>query len=87
MAVWHSPGDLYYWFVTVFSGDLTIFFGIMLIVIAGLAGMFRMSPLVTGISFSLFAILMSAYIGNIYLLVIVIVALSLGWTIARIYNR
>lgn len=83
---WHSPFDLYYWFVNVFAGDLTVFFAIAFLVIAALAGMFRMPSSVTGISFALFITLMAVHVGSIFLLIVVIIAILLALTLARLFR-
>lgn len=83
---WHPPFDLYHWFVNVFAGDINVFLAVSFIVIAALAGMFRMAGTVVGAVFGLFVILLSVYMGSITLLVVVIVALILGWLIARLFR-
>lgn len=81
---WHQPFDLYYWFVNVFAGSITLFLAISFLVIGALAGMFRMPTIVTGIMFGMFVIMLSAYTGTLYILVLLVIAMIIGWTIARL---
>ena len=82
----HQPFDLYYYFVNVFAGNMTIFLAISFMAIAVLGGMFRMSGMVIGSIFALFVIMLVVYLGNLYLIVVVIVALILGWTLSRLFR-
>lgn len=82
----HQPFDLHYWFVNVFAGDMTIFLTIAFIAIAVIGGMFRMGGPLMGSIFALFVVMFALYLGNIYLIVIVIVALVLGWTLSRFFR-
>lgn len=82
----HSPFDLQYWFVNVLAGSMTLFLAIAFLVIAALAGMFRMPNIITGVMFGLFIIMLSAYTGTLYLLVILVAALLIGWWIARLFK-
>jgi len=82
----NQPFDLYYWFVTTLSGNLTIFLGLAMLAIAGLGAMFRMPNMVLLASFALFAVILNAYVGVILTLVIVVGGLILYWGIARIFR-
>ena len=82
----HSPFDLYYWFVQTFAGNMTIFLAISFILIASMTAMFRMTGSIAGIMFGLFVILLAAYVGNIYLLIIVVAAIIVGWTLSRLFK-
>lgn len=84
--VWHSPGDLYFWWVNVFAGSMTMFLAIAFLVIAILAGMFRMPTLIVGVMFGLFIIMLSAYTGTLVLVVLLIAGISIGWIIARFFR-
>lgn len=81
---WHQPFDLYYWFVNVFAGSMTMFLAISFLIIAMMAAMFRMSVLVIGIVFTLFMILLAAVTGEMYILVIMVAGLIIGWSVSRI---
>lgn len=82
--VWHQPFDLYYWFVNVFAGSLPMFLAIALLVIASITAMFRMSTLITGVLFLTFILMMSVAItGTYYIVALFLVALIIGWAVAR----
>lgn len=81
---WHSPFDLYYWFVNVFAGNMTIFLAIAFIVIASMAAMFRMPAMIVGLFFSMFIIMLSVSTGNLVILVLVIIGLIIGWSLSRL---
>lgn len=83
---WHNPFDLYYWFVNVFAGSMPIFLAIAFLFVASMSALFRMPTIITGIFFSLFIILLSAVTGNLYVLVILVIALVIGWSIARLFR-
>ena len=79
----HQPFDLYYWFVNVFAGSLEIFLAIAFVTIAFLSGTFRMPPIITGVSFALFVVMLGVISGNLLLLVLIIIAIIIGWIFAR----
>ena len=81
-----KPFDFYTWWVNTFAGDMQIFLAIAFLVMAGLAGYFRMATLTFGMLFALFVIILAPYVGGIYVLVIIIVGLILGWWIARMFR-
>ena len=82
--VWHSPGDLQYWFLNVFAGDITIFLAIAFIFIAAMTAMFRMPTIITGLMFALFVIMLSVYTGSLAILVLVVLGLIIGWSLTRL---
>lgn len=84
--VWHSPFDLQYWFVNVLAGDMTMFLAIAFLVIAVMAGMFRMPTIITGVMFALFIILLAVETQTLILLVILVIAVVVGWSIARYFK-
>lgn len=81
---WHEPFDLYYWFVNVFAGSMSIFLAIIFIVIAAMAGMFRMPTLIVGIMFALFIIMEATVMGNLFTLVLFVIGLVIAWALARL---
>lgn len=83
---YHSPFDLYYWFVQTFAGSTTIFFGIALVVMAMIAGMFRMSSNVLAIMFGLFIVMFATYTQDLYLVVLILAAWFVGWSIVRYFK-
>ena len=84
--VWHSPFDLQYWFVNVLAGDMTMFLAIAFLVIAVMAGMFRMPTIITGVMFALFIILLAVETQTLILLVILVIAVVVGWSIERYFK-
>lgn len=83
--VYHSPFDLYYWFVTVFAGSMTMFMAIAFLFIAMMGAMFRMPALIVGISFALFVIMMATYFGvGLLIIVMVIAAFAIMWVLSRL---
>ena len=83
---YHSPFDLYYWFVQTFAGSIEIFFAISFVIIAMMAGMFRMASSVVAIMFGLFIVIFAYYTQNIYLVVIIAAAWFLGWSLVRFFK-
>lgn len=83
---WHQPFDLYYWFVNVFAGSMTMFLAIAFLVIAVLAATFRMPTIIIGMAFALFIIMLAAFTGNLFILVIIVIALVVGWAISRFFR-
>jgi hypothetical protein len=84
--MWHSPFDLYYWMVTVLAGSMTMFLALAFLTIAGMTAMFRLPTMITALMFGLFIIMLSVYTGTFYLLVILIAALVIGWSVARLFR-
>jgi hypothetical protein len=79
----HQPFDLYYFFVNVFAGNLTIFLTISFAVIAAMAGMFRMPNIITGVFLALFIIMLGVTSGNLLVLVLLVAGIIIGWTFVR----
>lgn len=86
LMVFHQPFDLYYWFVNVFAGSLPMFLAIAFITIAVLSAMFRFSVLLVGLFFALFVVMLSVATGEIYILVLLIFALIIGWIVSRLFR-
>jgi len=84
---YHSPFELYHWWVTTFAGNISIFLAIALIGMTSLAALFRMPVLVIGMMFSLFIIMLSTYFQNFYIIVAVIGGLVVGWILIRLLSR
>ena len=81
---WIEPLNLEYWLVNVFSGSPDIFTFISFIFIASMAAYFKMMNLITLMMFVLFAVLMSQYLGGVYLIVALLVGLVGAYQIGRI---
>lgn len=85
--VLHLPLDLYYWFVTVFAGNLTIFMALAFLALTGLSALFRLPNEALFISFALFVLMLSIYLEALAILVLLIAGLGIGWIIAKIWTR
>lgn len=85
--MWTSPFDLYTIFVIWFAGNTTIFLAIAFAVIAGMSAMFRMPNVITGVMFLLFILMIGILAGNLYIVVILILAIVVGWTISRLFKQ
>jgi hypothetical protein len=84
---WHSPFDLYYWFVNVFAGSMEVFLAIAFLVIAALSGMFRMPNIITGMMFAAFVIMLSASVDvPMFVLVLLFIAIMIGYSLARLFK-
>jgi hypothetical protein len=81
---WHLPFDLYYWFVNVLAGSLTLFLAIAFLVIASMAAMLRMPTIMVGMFFALFVTMLSIMTGTIYILVLLVAAVIVGWLVVRL---
>ena len=81
-----QPLDLYNSLVTTLSGSLTIFLALALLAIAGLSAMFRMSGVITLVSFALFVVLLAAVTGNLFILVMIVTGLLVFWGISKIFR-
>jgi hypothetical protein len=79
----HQPFDLYYWFVNVFAGNLTLFLAMAFFVIASLTAMFRMPTIIVGMFFALFILMLSIITGTLNLLVLLVIGMIVGWTFTR----
>ena len=78
-----QPLELDYWLVNVFSGSWDIFLFVAIVLIAGLAGRFRMSNLAFGMSLLLFALLLAPF----YSWIIVITILLVGLIVFTLTSR
>ena len=85
--MYHSPFDLMYWFVNVLAGNMTIFLTIAFGVIAIMSGRFRMPNIITGFAFLLFVIMLSVTVGNLYIFALFILAIVVGWIVARFFKN
>ena len=83
--MWIEPLKLETWFINVLAGSSDIFLALALFFIFGMAGYFRMSPLITFFMLAMFLIMFSNYIVS-YLLVIILVfgGLIVGFWISKL---
>jgi len=88
MAAWLEPLKLETIFMNVFAGDPQFFIVISIIVIASLAGFFRMTTLTLFFMLGLFLLMFSGFAMD-YLVVLfaVIAGLAIGFSVSKIYVR
>lgn len=80
-----EPLELQYWLVNVLSGSTLIFTMISLIAISSLAAYFRMSNTATLMMLMLFGLMMSAFLGNwLVIIIIVIGGMVTFWGLSKI---
>lgn len=84
MANFYEPLNLQYWLMNVFAGSSEIFFFVFIILISGLAARFKMNNLVFLVSLGLFSVLMSNFIGGIFLIAVLIAGLLTFIGISRV---
>jgi len=82
-----EPLNLYYWLVTTFSGNLTIFLALAFLVIAALSAMFRMPNIITFVGVGLFIIMLSTFVGNILILFLVVAGIVIFWQLAKMFAK
>ncbi len=87
MATFREPLELQYWLTNVFSGSLELFFFLFIILISGMAATFKMSNFTFMLFIGLFAVLMSQFIGGIYVLAVLIAGLITFVGIARVVKN
>ena len=74
--------------LNVFSGTPEIFTAVALVVLAGLAGYFRMNMLSMFFMFGTFLLMFSAYTSpSIILFILIIAGISIGMIISKIVGR
>jgi hypothetical protein len=78
-----APLNLEYLLINTLAGTTMIFVGLALLFIVIYAGKFRMSGSVLGMIIALFGILLMAWAGWLYVIVIIIGGLLVGYTISR----
>ncbi len=79
-----EPLDLQLLLLNSFAGTTEIFTFVAIIVISVLAGMFRMNNKVYLAMIALFGVMLSEFIGGLYILIILFAGLIIFWAIARI---
>ena len=85
---WINPLDLQTLLVNTLAGNYEIFIGLSLIFFAGMAAYFRMQNEIALVLIALFFVIMTPYIGNAYLIAVIIFAtLLIYFAIARIVKN
>ena len=88
MVDWIEPLALQTWLQNVFAGTPEIFITIALLVIATMAGYFRMTSAGLFFMLALFLIMMSSFISSpLIVLMIVIAGLLIGYTMSRVFGQ
>ena len=82
-----EPLDLQYILVNTFAGTVNIFIFISMLVIAVLAGRFRMPNIIVLTMFGLFAIFLASYINGLYAFVVIITGLVTFYSIGRLIKN
>ena len=82
-----NPMDFERIFVTIVAGSPDIFTFLFILFISGLGAYFRMDSKIMMIMYLIFGIVMSTYIGAIYVLIILIVGIITFYSISRMFNR
>lgn len=85
---WIQPLEIETWVINVFAGSPDIFGAIAIMVIASLAGFFRMSAISMFFMLTIFFLMFSGYIGmNFLVLFGLIGGLLAGYWISKIVSR
>ena len=79
-----APFNLSYLLINVFAGSSMIFIGIALLAIAAFAGKMRMPNVIFGMIIALFGILMMSYAGWLYVIVLIVGGLLMGYVLSRL---
>jgi hypothetical protein len=79
-----QPLDLKYWLINTLSGSAEIFIFLSYIFIAVMAAKFRMNGFITLMMIGLYTVIMSQYIGGIYMLICVLAGLVSFVAISRV---
>ena len=89
MAAWLEPLKLETWFMNVFAGNPDYFMIISLLVIAGMAGFFRMTTIGLFFMLGLFLFMFSEYTASSPMLAFfaIIAGLVVGYVVSRLWDR
>ena len=82
-----DPFDFHRIFVSILAGSPDVFTFILIMLVSGLGAYFRMDSKVMMIIYLVAGIVMSTYIGAIYVLIILIVGIITFYSVARMFNR
>lgn len=83
---WIEPLELETWFVQVFSGSIDIFTALAILMIAGMAGYFRMPLMIMFLMIGIFFLMFASFISSPMLLLIALFGgLAIGYTISKIF--
>ena len=82
-----DPFDFERIFVSILSGSPDIFTFLFIVLVSGLGAYFKMDDKIMMIMYLIFGIVMSTYIGAIYVLIILIVGIITFYSIGKMFNR
>lgn len=82
-----NPMDLERIFVVILAGSPEIFTALLFIIISALSAYFKMDNKVVMVMYLISGIIMSVYIGAIYVLIILIVGIITFYSVSRMFNR
>jgi len=83
---WIEPLALKTWIISVFSGDPEIFTAVALLVIASMAGYFRMNTVTTFFMVGIFLLMFSGFIApSLLILISILGGLALGYFVSRLF--
>ena len=82
-----DPFDFERIFISILAGSPEIFTAIFIVFISGLGAYFRMDSKIMMVMYLVFGIVMSVYIGAIYVLIIIIIGIVTFYSISRMFNR
>ena len=82
-----DPFDFQRIFISILAGSPDVFTAIFLMFISGLGAYFRMDSKIMMIMYLVFGIVMSTYIGAIYVLIMLVVGIITFYSISRMFNR
>lgn len=86
MASWFEPLDLWQLLVNSLAGSVGIFFFLAFAFIAGLAAYFRMPNGVFIVMLVLFSVIMAPFVPSMWLLVLLLVIMVVGWQLVKIFR-
>jgi len=81
---WIEPLNLEYWTINVLAGSVEIWTFLAFIFISGLAAYFRMNNIVFLMMVALFGVMMSIYIGGLYIFILILTCLAVFYSISKI---
>lgn len=82
-----NPFDFERIFVVILAGSPDIFTFLFIVFISGLGAYFKMDSNIMMIMYLVFGIVMSTYIGAIYVLIILIVGILTFYSVGKMFNR
>lgn len=82
-----DPFDFERIFISILAGSPEIFTFIFILFISGLGAYFRMDSKIMMVMYLVFGIVMSIYLGAVYILIVIIIGIITFYSLSRIFNR